>query len=300
MTASLPTPARHVAFSWRRVAAIASNTLLELVRLKIFYFLVLFGILLSGSSLFMVKLTFQDQFQMLKDVCLGAMSIFTWLLAVLATAMLLPNDIEDRTLYTILAKPVPRFEYLLGKLLGVLALLFVAVALMSVVCVAVLALRQHTVLAETAQSMQGQPAADLEAALASIRASTFNVNLIAGIVSIYLKSALCAALTLFLSTMATSSIFTIIMSMMVYFIGHLQSIAREQWLDEQIPSALTRGFLMLVSLVFPDLQIFSLVDDIAAGTAVPAMLFVKMSALALTYISVYLALGYALFASREL
>ena len=63
---------------------------------------------------------------MLKDVSLGAMSIFTWLLAVLATAMLLPKDIEDRTLYTILAKPVPRFEYLLGKLLGVLALLFVA------------------------------------------------------------------------------------------------------------------------------------------------------------------------------
>ena len=58
---------------------------------------------------------------MLKDVSLGAMSIFTWLLAVLATAMLLPKDIEDRTLYTILAKPVPRFEYLLGKLLGVLA-----------------------------------------------------------------------------------------------------------------------------------------------------------------------------------
>ena len=63
------------------------------------------------------------------------MSIFTWLLAVLATAMLLPKDIEDRTLYTILAKPVPRFEYLLGKFLGVLLLLFIALSLMSVVFV---------------------------------------------------------------------------------------------------------------------------------------------------------------------
>ena len=83
--------------------------------------MLLFALLIIGSSAFMVKLTFQEQFQVLKDVSLGAMSIFTWLLAVLATAMLLPKDIEDRTLYTILAKPVPRFEYLLGKLLGVLA-----------------------------------------------------------------------------------------------------------------------------------------------------------------------------------
>ena len=60
---------------------------------------------------------------LLKDVSLGSMSIFTWLLGVLSTAMLLPKDIEDRTLYTILAKPVPRFEYLLGKLLGVFVLL---------------------------------------------------------------------------------------------------------------------------------------------------------------------------------
>ena len=122
------------------------------MRLKVFYFLVLFGVLVIGSTLFMVKFTFQEQFQMLKDVSLGAMSIFSWLLAVLATAMLLPKDMEDRTLYTILAKPVPRFEYLLGKLLGVLALLAVAIALMSVVFVVVLYSRQQTVLAETAQT----------------------------------------------------------------------------------------------------------------------------------------------------
>ena len=112
---------QHRFFSPARVAAIASNTLLELVRLKVFYFMLLFALLIIGSSAFMAKFTFQEQFQVLKDVSLGAMSIFTWLLAVLATAMLLPKDIEDRTLYTILAKPVPRFEYLLGKLLGVLA-----------------------------------------------------------------------------------------------------------------------------------------------------------------------------------
>src|SRR3712207_5533845 len=125
VTSSTPirTGTVHKVFSLARVGAIASNTLLELVRLKVFYFMLLFGLLLIGSSLFMVNFSFQQQFQVLKDVSLGAMSIFSWLLGVLATAMLLPKDIEDRTLYTILAKPVPRFEYLLGKLLGVLALI---------------------------------------------------------------------------------------------------------------------------------------------------------------------------------
>jgi ABC-type transport system involved in multi-copper enzyme maturation permease subunit len=54
------------------------------------------------------------------------MSIFTSLLAIVATARLIPQDIEDRTVYTILAKPVPRFEYVLGKLAGVLLLLAIS------------------------------------------------------------------------------------------------------------------------------------------------------------------------------
>src|SRR4028118_1343600 len=129
---------KHTVFSPRRIWAISSNTLTELIRLKVFYFLLLFALLIIGSSAFMVQFSFQEQFQVLKDVGLGAMSIFSWLLAVLATAMLLPKDIEDRTLYTILAKPVPRLEYLLGKLAGVLLMLAAALALMSVVFAVVL------------------------------------------------------------------------------------------------------------------------------------------------------------------
>ena len=49
------------------------------------------------------------------------MSIFTSILAIVVTARMLPQDVDDRTVYTILAKPVPRFEYIVGKLLGVLA-----------------------------------------------------------------------------------------------------------------------------------------------------------------------------------
>src|SRR6266511_2027886 len=99
----------HRAFSFLRILAITFNTLTELTRLRVFYVLLVFALLLIGSSIFMAEFSFQQEFQILKDVSLGAISIFTSLLAIVATARLLPQDIEARTVYTILAKPVPRF-----------------------------------------------------------------------------------------------------------------------------------------------------------------------------------------------
>src|SRR6185436_17362715 len=107
----------------RAIFAIAGNTLTDLTRQRVFYFLLIFALLLIGSSVFMARFTFQQEFQILKDVSLGAMSIFTSLLAIMATARLIPQDTEDRTVYTILAKPVRRSEYVVGKLIGVLTLL---------------------------------------------------------------------------------------------------------------------------------------------------------------------------------
>jgi hypothetical protein len=294
---------RHRTFSLARIRAIASNTLLELVRLKVFYFLLLFALLMIGSSALTSKLTFQGQFQMLKDVSLGAMSIFSWLLAVLATAMLLPKDIEDRTLYTILAKPVPRFEYLLGKLLGVLALLFVALSFMSVLFVIVLYTREQTAMAEAARGLPPGPVVD--EAIAEIRAATFTTSLIPGIVAIYIKAAICASLTLLLSTFATSSIFTIIVSVVIYLIGHVQPIARDYWLASQRLGADTTGagvkiFLALVSLLFPDMTAFNLVDDIVAGNTIALALFLKTAALGGTYIAIYFMVGYLMFSAKEL
>ncbi len=88
----------HRAFSAVRVVALIGNTFTELVRLKVFYFLLLFALLLIGSSIFMAQLSFQQEFQVLKDVSLGAMSIFSSLLAIVATAQLIPRDIEERTI----------------------------------------------------------------------------------------------------------------------------------------------------------------------------------------------------------
>jgi ABC-2 type transport system permease protein len=291
---------RHCPFSPGRIAAITSNTFTELVRLKVFYFLLIFALLLIANSVFMARLSFQQEFQVLKDVSLGAMSIFTSLLAIVATAQLLPRDLEDRTIYTILAKPVPRYEYLIGKLAGVLLLLGLSILAMSAVFLAVLFVREEMLVKETLRQSAGLRPEQVQEALRGLKASAFNANLFPGIVIIYLKASLLAALTLFISTFATSNIFTIVVMVFIYFIGHLQATAREYWLQEHGAGWLAKTFLAVVALAFPDLQLFNLVDDIVAGTAIPTGLFLQTAVLGCVYTSIYLFFAWVAFHGREL
>jgi ABC-type Na+ efflux pump permease subunit len=280
--------------------AIARNTFTELVRQKVFFFLLIFALLIIGNSAFMAKFSFQEQFQMLKDISLGAMSVFTSLIAILATANFLPKDMEDRTIYTLLAKPVPRYRYLLGKLLGIITLLACATLLMSALFLATLWMRESTVLAETRAQLAGASPEELALAVKEVTDATFNINLLPGIAIIFIKSALLASLTLFISSFATSSIFTILMAAALYFIGHLQSTAREYWLSGLDVEWWSRLLAAAVALLFPDLQAFNLTDDIIAGTAVPLALFLNTAGLGILYVAVYFALSALVFSSREL
>lgn len=291
---------RHRAFSLARLFAITTNTLTELTRQKVFYVLLIFALLLIGNSAFLARFTFQQEFQILKDVSLGAMSIFASLLAIITTARLIPQDIEDRTVYTILAKPVPRFEYLLGKLTGVLLLLAISILLMSAMFVVVLYAREQAALQQTAQHFANGPPDQLEAALRALRASALNFGLLPGIAIIYLKACLLAALTLFISTFASTNIFTIVVMAFIYFIGHLQATAREYWLQEHSAGWMARIFLGVVALVFPDLQAFNLIDDIVAGAAISLELFAKTAALGIFYTTIYTLLAIFVFYGKEL
>ncbi|MGI9088186.1 MAG: ABC transporter permease [Chthoniobacterales bacterium] len=296
---SAAAPPTHRAFSPRRVWAIASNTFTELTRLKVFYILLIFAFAMIASSVVMARLTFQQEFQALQDISLGVMSMVASLLAILATARLLAQDLEDRTVYTILAKPVPRSEYLAGKFVGVVLLLTVSIAVMAALFFVVLFFREHAALAETARQMSGQPVPQIAEALRAIEHASFNANLFAAIAIIFVKAALLAALTLFISTFATSNIFTVAVAIFVYFIGHLQATAREFWLQEQGGGWLSHLFLAFVALVFPDLQQFNLADEIT-GVVIPLALLLKTIGLAGFYVLLYLLLSIAVFNSREL
>jgi len=282
-----------------RIVAIGRNTFTELVRQKVFYFLLIFGLIVIGNSAFLAKFSFQEEFQMLKDVSLGSMSVFLSLLAILATAMLLPRDLEDRTIFTILSKPVPRYEYLLGKLLGVVILLTLSTLVMGALFLVVLLLREQSALAETHRSVSGSPQ-ELAAAIAEIKKAAFSWDLIPAMAILLVKGILLSSLTLLVSTFATSGIFAILVSVSAYFIGHLQVTAREYWMSGIGIHWWTRIFTAFVALLFPDLQAFNLSDDIVAGTSLPMGLFWQTVALGAVYTSVYYAVACFLFENREL
>ena len=290
----------HKLFSLRRAWAIAANTFRDLVRQKVFYFMLVFGLILIGISLTLASLSFQGQLQTVMDVCLGAMSVFTMLLAVLATAMLLPKDMEDRTLYTILAKPVSRFEYLVGKLAGVTMILLVATLLMTAAFLVVLYFWQGR---EIENLQFGEFPDRAAAAIAKIKSGTFTPTLFGGIGVIFLRAIVCAALTLMLSCFATSWLFTVIVSLMVILAGHLVPIARSVW---QGPVGAAEApfhiaiLLRLITVFVPDMQLFNVVDDIAVGINVDADVFLRIAGLGAGYVLVYLLVGWLFFAWREL
>lgn len=283
-----------------RIAAIARNTLTELIRQRVFYVLLIFGLMLIAGSVFLARFSFQQEFQILKDISLGAMSIFSSLLAIVATARLLPHDIEDRTVYTVLARPVARFEYLLGKLLGVIALLAISLVLMTTMFAVVLYTREQTVLNVTAGQMTAAPPEQLADALNQVRGNGLKADIFLGIAVIFLKACLFAALTLFVSTFATTNIFTVAVMVAVYFIGHLESTAREYWLSQQGTGWIADVFLAIVALLFPDPQAFNLVDQIVTGAAIPLALFAKTALLGIFYIVIYTLAAVFVFYGKEL
>ena len=289
-------------FSLSRVMAIAMNTFTQLVRMKVFYFLLIFSVLIIGANVLFLNFTFEQELKILQDVSFGAMTLFASIFSIVGTALLIPKDIEDRTLYSILTKPVPRFEYLVGKLLGILFLVAVSLLLMSILFFAVLFVRQHGILAEEINQMRGQPSQEQ---ISSLREDIFSqglrLELINGVVAVFLKAAVAAAIALVVSTFASSTLFTIIVSLVIYFIGHAQSMALDYYFPEgDMHGALQRFIAGIVAIIFPNLQIFNVVDGIVSGQSVPMSLMFRLTGLTGFYLFIYSFVSWVIFAKKEL
>ena len=289
-------------FSLSRVLAIALNTFTQLVRMKVFYFLLIFSVLIIGANLLFLNFTFEQELKILQDVSFGAMTLFASIFSIVGTALLIPKDIEDRTLYTILTKPVPRFEYLIGKLLGILFLVAVSLVLMSILFFAVLYMRQHGILVEETNQFRGQPTPEQ---LSSLKESIFSqglrLELINGVIAVFLKASVAAAIALVVSTFASSTLFTIIVSLVIYFIGHAQSMALDYYFPEgDMHGALQRFIAGIVAIIFPNLQMFNVVDGIVSGQSVPVNVMFRLTGLTGFYLCIYSFVSWILFAKKEL
>ena len=305
MNAKPTTRASHI----DRTLVIASTTFTQLVRMKVFYFLAVFALIAIASNFFdMPQHTGPEAMganvlRSIKSWSLGAMTLFSVVLAVVATALLLPKDVEDRTLYTILAKPVPRIDYLAGKLLGVLALVFVSLLVMDVLMTALLHLRTQIVLEQ--QMAMADAIGYTPDARESLRAETLaqgpTWSLQGAVLAVFLRAAVIAAVALLVSTFSTSTLFTAVISFLVYFIGHFQADLRGAWMagGADGEGVIARGVSLIVSLILPDFQIFNVIDSVIEGQVIPLAVMAKLVGIGLFYSIFYTLCSWLIFAEKE-
>jgi ABC-type Na+ efflux pump permease subunit len=301
-----------------RICIIGRNTLTESIRQKVLNVLLVFALVLVGCSFAFSGLgttgldssgMFDAQIKFVKDFGCGAIGIFGFLITLLSTAQLIPQELHNRTIYTILAKPVRRSEFLLGKFLGMVLLLTLCTALMSLAFGATLYTQERSALAQTEALYNQNPTwksnrdtvAFYDHDVATIMAQTRDPQLVEAVLLIYAKLLMTTAIALLISTFATSSIFTITTTFMIYLIGHMESTAREFWLASGASTSIWQTSLVgLISLLIPDMNSFTIVDEILAGNKVPWSHALNLLGYADVYIIVLLGVSVVIFDYREI
>jgi ABC-type transport system involved in multi-copper enzyme maturation permease subunit len=224
---------------WR----IAKITVAEARRRRVLQAVVVLVVLILVSMTFFAYLSPKEQSRMLINNGLAAITGFGILLAIFVGAFLVPHELESRTVYAILAKPVRRFEFVFGKYLGALIVLAVIVAVMTVVLVGVLLLQDRLV--------------------ADMPDSVFDPNipgvLFASLMS-YCEVAVLTALIVLISTVSSTTL-TIISAFIIWALGSMQNTIND--LASQAGDAATRLLLKAIYLIVPKLQNFDYRNDVS-------------------------------------
>lgn len=272
-----------VPFSFSRLALIAQNTLREAARQKLFNFLLFLALALVLGARWFRDFNFgAPELKFLADCGFGAMAFFGAALTVAATAQLFFSEIENRTALTLLAKPVWRAEFIVGKFLGIAALTAAFCVLLTLLLAAVLWWRE------------GQLMRELPEHFARGRVVSYGMIALGGGLQ-WLKLTVLAAFTLLVASFAQTQLFTVVTGFFILVICHLQYLAQDayarggSWLGRIVGGGL--------ALVFPNFQLFALADSLNAADAPPALQVVRVGLYGLGYIAV--ACGLAVFSFRQ-
>jgi hypothetical protein len=289
----------------RRITVLAVNTFTQLMRMKVVYFLGIFVIIAIAANFLDLPTHAAPEsagvgvLYAIKNTCIGLMSMFSLVLAIVATGLLLPKDAEDRTLYTILAKPVPRLDYLLGKLFGISALILASLLVMDLLMTGILAFRTNQVV-ETQQQMAASLgySPEMSARLESeTRALGPTWNLQGAVLVVFMRAIVMAAVALLLSTFSTSTLFTAIVGFLVLFVGFFQADAREYYFSGT--GLLGRLGSATMSIALPDLQLYNVIDAVIEGKLLTAASLLKVAGVTLFYFVLYTFTSWMIFARKE-
>jgi len=271
--------------AFSRVAAIAANTFREALRLRLFFLLVLTGVLSLGAALLFRELNLgSSELRFIADFGFGAMSALGSIVAIVLTVQLFYGELERRTALAILARPVSRTEYAFGKLLGIWATIisFVAILALSLVLAIWIRLSQ------------------MEIPLASLHEMGFGVDAF-GIVHFAalqcVRLVALACITAFFCSYATSSLFAVFMGFLAWILTQARSAISQHWGSED---GLAEAFAKSIAMLVPDLRSLEVAGALAGESAATPLESVGLVAYGLAYAALFAALTAMIFSRREI
>ncbi len=251
-----------------RVLVVAQNTYREAVREKLLYNLLAFATLMILSSIVLAKIHLGYDERIYYDVGLAAISLFGVLIAIFVGINLVYRELEQKTVYTMLAKPIHRWEFLLGKYLGLISLLALEIALMTVLFLTVVWFKD----------------------------AQFPVQLLYAIGLIFMELMLITAVALFFSSFTTpylAAMFTV----GLWIIGHLLTDIRD---FGNLPDA--EGIRPITQALYwglPNLDRLDLKGPAAAGQVIEIGTVLWRALYALLYSTLLLIGAICLFQRRD-
>lgn len=290
-----------------RVAAVAGVTFTQLLRMRLFLVpavaAVLFLLLQFIPYQENISLEYQGvaQLQLIKDICMGCMQLFGLIFCVAATAMLIPKDSEDRILYTILCKPVPRFDYLLGKVLGVLILLVLMLGVMDGMMLLLLSVREAAICENlvAALTAAGYSPADMQPYLEQVSAAGNTTDTQMGILVMLEGYAVLTGLTLLISCCTSGSIVSIIFGLGAYVVGMFQQTLLSMFQGGVGETPLMQWTERIISILLPDFSLFSMASAASAGVSVGWAMVGNLSLIMAGYMLLHVLTATWIFSRKE-
>jgi ABC-type transport system involved in multi-copper enzyme maturation permease subunit len=250
-----------------RTLAVAANTFRETVRERVLYNLVFFAILMTLSGVLLGQLSVRQDEKILKDIGLAAMDLFGTLIAVFIGTGLVSKEIERRSLYPLLAKPVSRSEFFLGKFAGLAFTLLVNVSVMLAGLLLTLA----------ATGRRADPA------------------LLAAAYPILLGLLLVVAFAMLFSTL-TSATLAAVLTVCVVVVGRFADVIRGM---RDVVPGVPQQLAQALYWAIPNFANFDFKARVAYGEAVPLAVLGWVTLYALAWTLVGLGLGLVSFRARD-
>jgi Cu-processing system permease protein len=256
----------------RRAGIVALNTFREAVRDRVLYSLVFFALLMMVAAIVVGQISIGIEESVIVSLGLSAISVIGLLISIFLGVALVSKEMEKRTLYALLAKPVRRWEFLLGKFGGLVLTLAVNTAAMALGLLLVMLYVKHT----------------LERSDAVVLVAVY---------FILLKLALIVALALLFSCY-TTPLLAILFTAGLYIVGLYVQELRNLPVDVMSPGA--AAFTKWLSYLLPNFENFNVMALAAHGRAVPGALILQNTLYAFVYCTMVLTAASVVFSRRNL